>query len=1189
MIPHTNNKKVQNLSIKALNCHGIIEKLDDPNFTDLVRENDIFGVSETWGKDKDSIKIPGYKFYPLHRNVLKGPVRGGIGLFINENIKKHVKIRYDLSNENVLWCKLEKKFFGFAEDVFIGSVYIPPEQSSREKRLKIDHFKQLKETTAKIATGQKILIGDLNARTQNLKDTLTKEKHDEDIGYDFYSNIENERNNSDKVLNSYGKRLTEYCIATRSYIANGRTLGDLDGKLTCHQKNGSSTVDYAIISENLRKYVKSFRVMDPNMGSDHCPIKLVLKCPHILNSEKSKKSFSEKLPPFRWNEVTKEFFTRQIDSKTICDKMKNLDEILEKDNDVDSMIKCLNSIYSKSLEGTNKPRKSKKKNKRDRPKKWYDRSCYEVGKRLKLVAQLVSKSPSNPHLRGSLVKTRKEYKKLLRRKRREWNQAMIQKLESMEEKDPKEYWKMVNKLREKDNDENGTPDIEIFTEYFEKLFSEKNPEGHEEKEKFVLEKLNELNIQKEPDFTMEELKKAIHLLKKNKAAGEDRIPAEILKATPLKLLEIILKIMNKIKNTCNYPKTWAMGIVSLILKDGDEEDPNNYRAITVINSLAKVLAIMMNNRLEEWCERENIIRKEQIGFEKKCRPADHIFVMKTLTDNYNNQGKKVYACFVDFRKAFDTVWRTGLFYKLLKKNMSTNFIKLIKNMYEKTSNSLKTKNGFGRPFCTHRGVQQGCILSPKLFNIFINDIPSIFDEECKPLSLRGETLSCLMYADDLVMLSESPEGLQKCLDKLKEYTIEWGLEINEKKTKVLIFQRSGKRLKYNFNFGDKNISVTDTYKYLGTTLTNTGNFKINCNTLKKKGLRAAYIINSNIGKHSKVSTAIKIFEKTIEPILTYNCEVTEAYIPNTWDYDKFKTKIWESSHELNKVVLSFLRQLMGVHKKTTNMALMAETGKFPICIKIYTHILKYWLRVQNPKNKMLYNAYLINHENYLKGQKNWCKIVYYLLKHTDTSLTKTHTMEKDINSQKIFKTHLIQNFMTWWKAQAIVTGENKLDFYYKYKKSFIFEKYLDLVPKGTRIPLTRLRLSCHPLPIETGRYSKNKIERENRICPICTVQEVGDEEHYLRRCSNSIIKQTRDKFTNDIKDKCQQMASFSIDNIIDYCMLLIDTSIHLPLAIYTKDIINIFTEITNLQSKPETPTITRSGRQIKKPERYGFS
>ena len=88
--------------------------------------------------------------------------------------------------------------------MFISEACIsPPEQSSREKRLRIDHFKQLKETTTKIAAGQKILIGDFNARTQSLKDTLTKEKHDEDIGYDFYSNIETERDNSDKVLNNY--------------------------------------------------------------------------------------------------------------------------------------------------------------------------------------------------------------------------------------------------------------------------------------------------------------------------------------------------------------------------------------------------------------------------------------------------------------------------------------------------------------------------------------------------------------------------------------------------------------------------------------------------------------------------------------------------------------------------------------------------------------------------------------------------------------------------------------------------------------------------------------------------------------------------------------------------------------------------------------------------------------------------
>ena len=126
---------------------------------------------------------------------------------------------------------------------------------------------------------------------------------------------------------------------------------------------------------------------------------------------------------------------------------------------------------------------------------------------------------------------------------------------------------------------------------------------------------------------MEDLKNALCILKKNKAAGVDRIPADILKDTPAKLLKVILKLLNKIKNTCNYPKLWAIGIISLILKEGDDEDPNNYRAITVINSLAKVMAIMINDRLEGWCKRSNIIRREQIGFEKKCRPADHMFVL----------------------------------------------------------------------------------------------------------------------------------------------------------------------------------------------------------------------------------------------------------------------------------------------------------------------------------------------------------------------------------------------------------------------------------------------------------------------------------------------------------------------------------------------------------------------------------
>ena len=179
-----------------------------------------------------------------------------------------------------------------------------------------------------------------------------------------------------------------------------------------------------------------------------------------------------------------------------------------------------------------------------------------------------------------------------------------------------------------------------------------------------------------------------------------------------------------------------------------------------------------------------------------------------------------------------------------------------------------------------------------------------------------------------MIFSETETGLQNCLDKLHAYTLTWDLQINLSKTKVIIFQNRGRRSNKTFTFGNHMLETTMNYKYLGTIISNTGNFKMNEASLKKKALRASYIIMQNIGTHSKPSTAIHIFEKVIEPILTYNCEIAQAYMPKSWNYSKFKNKIWEQGRELNKVILRFLRQLLGVHKKTTILAIQAETGKY---------------------------------------------------------------------------------------------------------------------------------------------------------------------------------------------------------------------------------------------------------------------
>ena len=124
---------MENLKIGTLNCQGIKRKIDDPEFIKTISTEDIFGVSETWLNENDKIDIPGFKFYPLNRKKEKGATREGLGFFIKEDLKKFIKIRYDLSNENILWCKLDKNHFEYDDDLYIGTVYIPPENSSREK------------------------------------------------------------------------------------------------------------------------------------------------------------------------------------------------------------------------------------------------------------------------------------------------------------------------------------------------------------------------------------------------------------------------------------------------------------------------------------------------------------------------------------------------------------------------------------------------------------------------------------------------------------------------------------------------------------------------------------------------------------------------------------------------------------------------------------------------------------------------------------------------------------------------------------------------------------------------------------------------------------------------------------------------------------------------------------------------
>ena len=138
--------------------------------------------------------------------------------------------------------------------------------------------------------------------------------------------------------------------------------------------------------------------------------------------------------------------------------------------------------------------------------------------------------------------------------------------------------------------------------------------------------------------------------------------------------------------------------------------------------LGKLFTLIMNERLIKILDDKNVLSDCQIGFRRNHRTSDHIFILNTVLNSYFSRGKGVYACFVDFSKAYDSVWRVGLLYKLILNRLSTKFIHLIKSMYEDLQLSVKLSDGVTPFLHSLLGVRQGCNLSPLLFNLFVNDI-----------------------------------------------------------------------------------------------------------------------------------------------------------------------------------------------------------------------------------------------------------------------------------------------------------------------------------------------------------------------------------------------------------------------------------------------------------------------------------
>ena len=171
---------------------------------------------------------------------------------------------------------------------------------------------------------------------------------------------------------------------------------------------------------------------------------------------------------------------------------------------------------------------------------------------------------------------------------------------------------------------------------------------------------------------------------------------------------------------------------------------------------------------------------------------------------------------MDIKSAFDTVWRDGLFNKISPLGIGGIFLAMLRNIYNKVYFRIKLNGMISERSESNIGVKQGCVISSILFNIYLADICNNFNDDCAPVKLHDIKLNCLLYADDMILLSESATGLRKCQSKLSEYFDKWKLQVNIAKTKIVIFNKGGCKIKrFKLMYKENIVERVNSYKYLG--------------------------------------------------------------------------------------------------------------------------------------------------------------------------------------------------------------------------------------------------------------------------------------------------------------------------------------------------------------------------------------
>ena len=320
------------------------------------------------------------------------------------------------------------------------------------------------------------------------------------------------------------------------------------------------------------------------------------------------------------------------------------------------------------------------------------------------------------------------------------------------------------------------------------------------------------------EFTEAELGSALRRLPKGKASGPDSIVNEMLQNLDTYGKKCLLLLINLSWKQQKVPHAWKRATIIPIPKSGkDLSKCDGYRPISLTQTTAKLLERMVRERMTYLLESRGIICPEQAGFRRGRNTEEQVARISQEIMDGLQKGLRSVLCTVDFTKAYDRVWKSGLLFKMLESGLPQCMVAWTKQFLTSRYADVRFRDGTSDQRVMKEGLPQGSVLAPTLWLIYINDI-----------SRRWAEIIASLYADDTAMLSRSKKpteaaaNIQRALDSLYDWCREWKVEVSTSKTECMLAtldpRESKGKVRLNLHFGGTPLKQVTAVRFLGVIL-----------------------------------------------------------------------------------------------------------------------------------------------------------------------------------------------------------------------------------------------------------------------------------------------------------------------------------------------------------------------------------